>query len=65
MERREAQENRTDDVIPEARGDAADDTTENAKDTTDQEYQAGVEEVDAADVSTKEADGLKKRTARE
>ena len=37
-DRREAQEDRTDDVIPEAHGDAADDTTENVKDTDVREY---------------------------
>ena len=39
----------------------ADDTTENAKDTADQEYRVGVEEVDAADASNKESEGLKSR----
>ena len=45
----------------EPHGDAADDTAENAKGTADQEYQVGVEEVDAADVSNKEGEGLQKR----
>ena len=60
-DRREAQENRTDDVNSEAHGVVPDDTAENAKDTADQEYRVGVEEVDAADVSNKESKGLKRR----
>ena len=59
--RREAQEDRTDDVIPEAHGGAADDTTEIVKDTDVREYQVGAGEVDAADVSDKEFEGLKRR----
>ena len=57
-DRREAQEDRTDDVIPEAHGDAADDTTENVKDTDVRAYQVGAGEVDAADVSD---EGVKRR----
>ena len=60
-DRREAQENRTDDVNSEAHGVAADDTAENAKDTADQEYRVGVEEVDAADVSNKESNSFQWR----
>ena len=56
-DRREAQQNRTNDVNSEAHGVLADDTAENAKDTADQEYQVGVEEVDAADVSNNVEDG--------
>ena len=52
VDRREARvhfwkQNRTDYVISEAHGVVADDTAENAKDTAGQEYQVGVEEVDA------------------
>ena len=54
-DRREAQENRTDDVSSEAHGDVADETAENAKGTDIQEYQVGAEEVDVADVSNKES----------
>ena len=67
VDRREARiqiwkENRTDDdVNSEAHGDVADDTAENAKSRGVQEYQVGAEEVDVADVSDKEAEGLKKR----
>ena len=66
VDRREARvqlwkENRTDDVNSEAHGDVADDTAENAKGTDDQEHQVGAEEVEVADVSDKEAEGLKKR----
>ena len=53
--------NRTDDVSSEGHGDEADDTAEDAKGTDVQEYQVGVEEVDAADVSNKESKGLKRR----
>ena len=60
-DRRKAQENRTDDVIPEAHGDASDDTTENVKGTDVRKYQVDAEEVDAADVSDKESEGLKTR----
>ena len=60
-DRREAQEDGTDDVIPEAHGDAADDTTENVKDTDVREYHVGAGGVDAADVSDKEVKGLKRR----
>ena len=60
-DRREAQEDRTDDVIPEAHGDAADDTTEKVKDTDVRAYQVGAGEVDAADVSDKEFEGVKRR----
>ena len=49
------------DVNFEAHGVVADDTAENAKDTADRKYQVGAEEVDAADVSNKDAEGLKKR----
>ena len=59
--RREAQENHTDDVIAETHGDAADDITESTKGTDVRKYQADAEEVDAADVSDKEFEGLKKR----
>ena len=45
-----------DDVSPEAHGDVADDTAENARGTDVQEYQVG-----AADVSMKESKGLKRR----
>ena len=48
--------NRTDDVSPDAHGDVADDTAENARSTDVQEYQVG-----AADVSMKESKGLKRR----
>ena len=58
--RREAQENRTDDVIPEAHGDAADDTTEIVKGTDVRKYQVDAGEVGAADVSDKESEGLKR-----
>ena len=60
-DRREAQENCTDDVIPEAHGDAADDTTENVKGTDVRKYQVDTGEVDAADVSDRESEGLKRR----
>ena len=60
-DRREAQENRTDDVIPEAHGDAADNTTDNVKGTYVREYRVGAEEVDVADVSDKESEGLRRR----
>ena len=60
-DRRQAQENRTDDVIPEAHGDAADDTTENVKGADVREYQVDAGEDDAADVSDKESEGLKRR----
>ena len=59
--RREAQENRTDDVIPEAHGDAADDTTEIVKGTDVRKYQVDAGEVGAADVPDKESEGLKRR----
>ena len=66
LDRREARvqswkENRTNDVNSDARGDAADDTAENAKGTGVQEYQVGAEEVDVADLSNKETEGLKRR----
>ena len=66
VDRREARvqfwkENRTDDVNSEAPGVVADDTAENAKDTADQQYQVSVDEVDVADISNREAEGLKKR----
>ena len=48
-------------MIPEAHGDAADDTTENVKDTDVRKYQVDADEVDAADVSDKESEGLKRR----
>ena len=60
-DRREAQENRTDDVSSEAHGDVTDDTAENAKGTDVQEHQVGAEEIDVADVSNKESKGLKRR----
>ena len=53
--------NRTDDVSPDAHGDVADDTAENARGTDVQEYQVGAEEVDVADVSMKESKGLQRR----
>ena len=59
--RREAQENRTEDVIPETHEDAADDITKSVKSTDVRKYQADAEEVDAADVSDKESEGLKRR----
>ena len=59
--RREAQENHTDDAIPETHGDAADDITESVKGTDVRKYQADAEEVDAAHVSDKEFEGLKWR----
>ena len=59
--RREAQENHTDEEIPEAHGEAADDITESVKGTDVQKYQVDTEEVDAADVSDKESEGLKRR----
>ena len=59
--RREAQENDTDDVIPEAHGDAADDTTEIVKGTDVRKYQVDAGEVGTADVSDKKAEGLKRR----
>ena len=60
-DRREAQENRTDDVNSGARGDVVDDAAENAKGTDVQEYQVGAEEIDMADVSNEEPEGLKRR----
>ena len=60
-DRREAQENRTDDVNSEAHGDVVDDAAENAKGTDVQEYQVGAEEIDMADVSNEESEGLKSR----
>ena len=60
-DRREAQENCTDDVISEARGSVADDTADNAKGTDVQEYQVGAGEVDAADVFDEEYRDLRKR----
>ena len=59
--RREAQENHTDDVITETHGVVADDTAENAKVSAVRKYQVDAGEVDAADVSDKESDGLKRR----
>ena len=60
-DRREAQENRTNDVIPEAHGDAADDTTKNVKGTDVRKYQVDAGEVDVAYLSDKESEGLKRR----
>ena len=60
-DRREAQENRTDNVSSEAHGDVADDIADNAKSTAVQEYQVGAEEIDVADVSDQESEGLKRR----
>ena len=58
--RRETQENHADDVIPETHGDAADDITESVKGTDVRKYQVDAEEVDAADVSDKESEDLKR-----
>ena len=59
--RREAQENHTDDVIPEAHGDAADDTTGIVKGMDIRKYQVDAEEAGAGDVSDKKSEGLKRR----
>ena len=56
-DRREAQENRTDDVSSEAHGGVADDTAANAKSTAVQEYQVDAEEADVADVSNEKVQG--------
>ena len=53
--------NHSDNVIPEAHGDAADDTNKNVKGTDVRKCQVDAEEVDAADVSDKESEGLKRR----
>ena len=50
-----------DDVIPEVHGDAASDTTEIVNGTDVRKYQVDAAEVDAADVSDKESEGLKRR----
>ena len=48
-------------MIPEAHGDAADDTTDIVKGADVRKYQVDAGEVGAGDVSDKESEGLKRR----